>query len=125
MNKIFNQVDDRGKLIISEFVKEEKLGVVIYFNPEGRIFLREHYKRIYDIWIEKENNFTALITGISKEGTLKVQMLKSDREVIEGSNDCLYKKFTPPLYPDGVTIEVPINLIKDLGIFNTKILSKM
>ena len=72
MNKIFNQVDDRGKLIISEFIKEEKLGVVIHFRPEAKIFLKEQYKRIYEIWIEKTNNLTALIIGISKEETIKV-----------------------------------------------------
>lgn len=125
MNKIFNQVDDRGKLIISEFIKEEKLGVVIYFKPDAHAFLKEHYKRIHSIWIEKQNNFTALITGISKEGALKVQMLKPGRETIERFNEYYFKKFTPPLYPDGVTIEIPINLIKDLGIFNAKIFNKM
>lgn len=115
MNKIFNQVDDRGKIIISEFIKEEKLGVIIYFKPEAQLFLNEQYKRIYGIWISKANNsLTALIIGILKEEIIKVQMIKHS----SGSDHC-YQIFTPPLYFNGIQMEIPINLIKDLTIFNT------
>ena len=34
-------------------------------------------------------------------------------------NDHRYQIFTPPLYIKGIQMDIPINLIKDLTVFNT------
>src|ERR1035437_446774 len=106
MNKTFNQANDKGKLVVAKFIKEEKLGASLHFQPKAHNFFKKKYKRIYETWIlknDKEISLTVLITGVSKgkRAILKVKKLSYYSDDATAYNSDCYQIFTAPLYPNG------------------------
>ena len=128
MNQTFSTATLEGKLTILTLLKEERSPISFHFKSEAHKYFKENYPDIYGS-PEKGSH----IVSATDELYLTGKILDNIRRPIEGPsvkvlklehfstdaeryNDSCYRAFRPPIWPNGVELEVPLDLIEGISI---------
>lgn len=124
MNKTFSNAGLDSKVTILEFLKEETKNLYFYFDKKAHSYLKEKYPDYYEHFLldaKGEIHLLGSVQKINKSGEMMIAICKMQYN--SGDADTVYddssvSKFTCPLYPDGIEIEIPLWFVKGIQVCN-------
>lgn len=133
MNQTFSTTTLEGKLLILTLLMEENFSISFNFKPEAHKYFKEEYPEIYGS-PQKGSHIVSAMDELYLVGKIlgntrrpiegpSVKVLKLEYFSADGDrlNEAYYRTFSPPIWPNGVKLEVPLDLIEGISISKLRV----